>query len=191
MSTLINILGEAKLAALLVVLGAVGILVLVVLALRRYRDINRTASRLVELAVGGRADEARILARNASSELAPLLDALVGDVSPPRARPMTKDVISAVLVLVPGMMLALYGLLAQGEEVAYRTSLASTLLLGAALLMPISAAAAAAIISLGGHAGRMVRGSCVTLLARNVKQSVDTDTSEAQRRAAARDPRGD
>ena len=50
---------------------------------------------------------------------------------------------------------------------------AAALLLGLVILLPLSFAGAFAILILGRHAGRLVRGSCVTLLARSVKASIE------------------
>lgn len=159
---------------------------------RRARATTTTVTRLVDLALGGRADEARIQARNASAELGPVLDALGGELAPPRRRPYWRDAVAAALTPLPLVILSVFaftGLRSAGPD---RVELASAVLIALGILLPICAAGAFAIIAVARHTDRSMRGSCVTLLARNVKGAVDAEVADALRRGAnLRDPRGD
>ncbi len=69
---------------------------------------------------------------------------------------------------------------------------ATPLLFGFAVLIPLTFAAGFTILSIGRHSTRLLRGSYVTLLARNVKIALEAEIAEALRRGpGVRDPRGD
>src|SRR5947199_4851202 len=102
---------EASAALVIVGLGVLGIIALTAIAFLRAQSSQRTANKLVELALDGRADEARILARNASRDLAALLDALAGDLtSPRRAASTLRDLALVVPVAAPALVLGFYWL---------------------------------------------------------------------------------
>jgi hypothetical protein len=163
-----------------------------VFAFVRHRSTSQTVTKLVDLALGGRADEARIQARNATREIAPLLDALGGDLSPPRSRSPAREVFLSVLVAAPPVTLCIYALSAIAAQVPHRASVAASFLVGLAILAPLSIASVLGVIGVGRQTTRAIRGSCVTLLARHVKTAVDSEIAEALRRGnPVRDPRGE
>lgn len=160
-------------------------------AARRSRSLTVTANRLVYLALDGRADEARILARRESRELRPVLDALGGEISAPSARPLLLDAACLVGISVLPLLTFLVGLGAMApDHGAERVTSAASLLAALAVLLPATAAAAAAVVELSRRAARAVRGATITLLARSVKATVDAELAEALKRGSLRDPRG-
>jgi hypothetical protein len=173
------------LAALLVMIG------LVVLHLMRSERIVRAAEDLLQLAQEGRADEARIRARRAGKPMQPVLDALAGEVIRPPRRSMLHDSPWVLLLAAPAMAFGIYTLSMLRVESESRVPVATVLLLGTAVLLPIAFAAAIAMFEISRRASRSVRGTCITLLAQNVKSSVDLDRKDALRRGTKKDPRGD
>lgn len=185
-----NLISEAGPVFAIVVLGVIGFIALIGVSVVRYRAIARAANKLVELALGGRADQARIYARNATQDLNPLLDALGGQLSRPRHRSLFRDLLMLLALPIPTVLLAIYGLSRIRGTADHKVGATAALMYGLAVLVPLSFAAAFGLIGIGRHARRLVRGSCVTLLARNVRAAVDTDVAEALRRGpATRDPR--
>jgi hypothetical protein len=185
-------MAEASGALLIVGLGVLGIVVLTALAFLRAQELQRIANKLVELALSGRADEARILARNATRDITSLLDALGGDLTAPKRPSPFRDLALVLPIATPAIALAFYCISKIHGGAEGRVAGASSTLVGFAILIPVSFAAAFAIIAIGRHSARLVRGSYVTLLARNVKTTLDAEVAEALRRGPAqRDPRGD
>jgi hypothetical protein len=165
----------------------------VVVSVRRSRRLSDKATRLLYLALEGRADEARIQARGESRELRPVLDALGGELTPPSTRPLVLDAaaIAAILVFPAGLVLYGLGVLMRAEA-ASKVPAATALLIGIAVLLPLTLASAATVLEMSRRSARTIRGACVTLLAKSVKKSVDAELSEALRRGAnIRDPRGE
>ncbi len=161
-------------------------------AFRGHR-LARRAAQVVFLALDGRADEARIQARGERGGLAPLVEALGGELAAPTARPLWRDAAAlASLCVFPALLLA-RGLAAlDAGAPADRIAAASALLGWGALLLPLIGGASLAVVELGRASARAIRGSCVSLLARSVRAAVDAELNQAQRRALrARDPRGD
>jgi hypothetical protein len=178
--------------AAIVLIGVAASLLAVLLATLRYRSTSQTATKLVDLALTGRADEARIQARNATRDIAPLLDALGGELAPPKVRLPVREMFFAGVVLLVPIALCVYAITALDGDDANRAQLASAFLIGLAVLAPLSIAAAFAVIGLARQTTRAIRGSSVTLLARQVKSTVDAENAEALRRGnPARDPRGE
>lgn len=176
----------------IVTAGILASIVGVAFAFSRHRAASQTATKLVDLALGGRADEARIQARNATREISPLLDALGGELTAPKRRTPTRELLLAILLALPPIALTTYAFSAVSEDSGSKRAIATSFLVGFALLTPISLAAIAGIINLGRETSRAIRGSCITLLARQVKNAVDAETAEALRRGTTtRDPRGD
>lgn len=150
---------------------------------------QRKANRLVELALGGRIEEARIAARKASRDVAAVLAALIDEPKPPQRTSLSKPVGFVLLSLVPALIVAFK---AGGQLRNAPIHSANTLILVVGLLLPVLAWGALMIVALHRHAARMVRGSYITLLARNVKTVVEAEMVEAIRRSGPiRDPRGD
>ncbi len=161
-------------------------------AFSRHRSASQTATKLVDLALGGRADEARIQARNATREISPILDALGGDLSAPKRRTPSRELLLALALAIPPFALTAYAFSAVSEDSGPKRAIATAFLVGFAILAPLSLAAIAAIINLGRETSRAIRGSCITLLARQVKNAVDLEVADALRRGSTtRDPRGD
>ncbi|MCK6551494.1 hypothetical protein L6R52_37000 [Myxococcota bacterium] len=172
--------------------GALGMIAAAVAVAVRQRKLNDTATRLVELALGGRADEARIQARNESSELAPVLEALGGELAAPKTKlPLITWIVLAVIPL-PTLALALYARQLVGAVDASSLALVSSVLQGVAILAPVSITVAYTVVAVARAGQRSIRGACVTLLAKNVKAAVDAEVAEALRRGTnLRDPRGE
>ncbi len=187
-----NFFGHAMTVALvfasLVAMGAVTFL-----SFRRSRRLSDKATRLLYLALDGRADEARIQARQESRELRPVLDALGGEVTPVSTRPLIQDALAVVALAVLPLVLVAYGFGVLIDPAGDKKIEASTaLLLGIALLLPVGVAAVATILEMSRRSARDIRGACITLLARSVKTTVENERSEALRRGAnVRDPRGE
>ncbi|MEQ9501130.1 MAG: hypothetical protein RIT81_29955 [Deltaproteobacteria bacterium] len=160
---------------------------------RRSRRLSDKATHLLYLALDGRADEARIQARQESRELRPVLDALGGEATPISARPLIQDAVAvAALTVLPMVMIAYgFGVLTDPES-AKKIEASTALLVGIAVLIPIGVAAIVTILEMSRRSARDIRGACITLLARSVKTVVETERSEALRRGAnVRDPRGE
>ena len=191
MTPLIDSLLLAPYSLVLLLAGLLLIIGFVVLHLMRTERVVQVAEDLLQLAQQGRADEARIRARKAGKSMQPVLDALAGDVGPPPRRSMLRDSPWVLLIAGPVMAFVLYNLtqLREGGEV--RVHVATVLLLGTAILLPTGFAASIAVFEISRRASRSVRGTCITLLAENVKGSVDVDRKDALRRGAKKDPRGD
>lgn len=185
------LLGSGTVAA--IVLAGVVINVFAVLfAWMRHRSTSATATKLVDLALSGRADEARIQARNATREIAPLLDALGGDLTTPQPRKPTRELGLSLLVVVAPATLCIYAFSSIAAHVPERTVTAASFMIGLALLAPLSVAAMLGVIGVGRQTTRNLRGSCITVLARQVKTAVDAEIADALRRGnPIRDPRGE
>src|SRR5690242_18294836 len=100
---------ETNAALVIIALGVAGIVALTAIAVLRAQATQRTANKLVELALGGRADEARILARNATSDVSSLLDALAGELSRPKRVSHIKDVLLLGPIVLPLLILGVHG----------------------------------------------------------------------------------
>jgi hypothetical protein len=192
LSRLIDMMLGSGAVSAIVILGLLMNIAAVVFAVLRYRSTSQTVTKLVDLALGGRADEARIQARNATREIGPLLDALGGELAPPRRRTPTREVLLIALLALFPIALCGYAMSVVGAQVPHRAAVATSFLIGLAILTPLSIAAVLGIIGVGRQTSRAIRGSCVTLLARQVKNAVDAETADALRRGnPVRDPRGE
>lgn len=183
----------ATTATVILLVGILGILGVLALSIHRYRSTEETSRRLVELALSGRPDEARIRARNSTAELEPILDALGGELTSPRRRSVLKDMFLLALLTIPAGVLGLYSWSAIRRSTENTVEVSSVLLTGFAVLLPLSAGVGLTIVGLGRQTWRLVRGSCITLLARSVRTAVESEISEHLRRGpnSIRDPRGD
>ena len=191
MTPLIDSVLHAPASLVLLLAGLLVIIGFVVLHLMRTERIVHVADDLLELAQEGRADEARIRARKAGKTMQPVLDALAGEVVPPPRRSMMRDSPWLLLIAAPVMAFVLYNLVQLREAGEARVHVATVLLVGTAILLPASFAAAIAIFEISRRASRSVRGTCITLLAENVKGSVDVDRKDALRKGTKKDPRGE
>ena len=191
MTSLIDSILQAPLSMALLAAGLAVIGAIVLLHNMRTEKIVRVADDLLQLALEGRADEARIRARRAGKTMQPVLDALGGDVLPPPRRAMLRDSPWLALIAAPVMAFVLYSLAELRVSGETRIHVATALLFGTAILLPAAFAAAIAVFEISRRASRSVRGTCITLLAQNVKGSVDFDRKDALRRGAKKDPRGE
>src|SRR5262245_6709044 len=133
----------------LVAIGLLTNVLAVVFAFMRHRATSETVTKLVDLALGGRADEARIQARNATREISPLLDALGGDLSPPRPRSPAREIILAIGIAVWPLTLCIYALSAINTPAPHRAAIAASFLVGLAILAPLSIAAMLGVVGVG------------------------------------------
>lgn len=180
--------------ALVLVLAGLGLAIGTVAwaAIRGHRTTS-TAARLAYVALDGRPEEARVEARQAGAHMKPLLEALSGALVSPRARPWLGDAAVMAVVHVPLVLLSLYGWSQLTAEAAdARIGGATAVFQGVAVLWPAAAAASIAVVVLARHTARALRGTCVTLIAKSVRQQVDADLADQLRRGGVpRDPRGE
>ncbi len=191
MAPLIDSILMAPLSLVLLVGGILVTIGFVVLHALRTDRIVRIADDLLELALEGRADEARIRARKAGRTMQPVLDALGGEVIPPPRRSMLRDSPWLILIAAPVLAFVLYNLAELRTSGVARIHLATVLLFGTAILLPTAFASAIAVFEISRRASRSIRGACITLLAQNVKSSIDVDRKDAVRRGVKKDPRSD
>lgn len=191
MTALVDSILEAPLSLALLVAALLVIIGIVVVHGIRTDRIVRVAEDLMQLALEGRADEARIRARKAGKTMQPVLDALGGEVIPPPRRSMLRDSPWLVLIAAPVLAFVLHSSSVVRSDVEGRIHVITTLLTGVAILVPAAFAAAIAVFEISRRASRSVRGTCITLLAQNVKSAVDLDRMDALRRGAKKDPRGE
>lgn len=186
------VLGHPASVALVVAsLAAMGVITF--FSIRRSRRLSDKATRLLYLALDGRADEARIQARSESRELRPVLDALGGELAPISARPIVQDALAiAAIAILPAVLVvyALNVLVDVGSSV--KVEAGTALMVGIAILLPLAMAAVTTILEMSRRSARDIRGACITLLSKSVKTTIDNERSEALRRGAnIRDPRGE
>lgn len=181
------------LALVLVALGLATALGAVIFVAARGRKLADTAAQLAYVAMDGRPEEARVEARQGGRRLAPILDALSSDPTPPGTRPWLLEAAAVAALFVPPVLLVLYGWGSlHTAEPAARPGAAAALFIGLAVLLPTTLSSAALVVLLGRRSARLVRGSCVSLIARGVRATVDAETAEALRRGQGpRDPRGE
>ncbi|MBK6687364.1 MAG: hypothetical protein IPG45_23035 [Deltaproteobacteria bacterium] len=194
MSPLLQLLLAAKLSLLLIAGWTFGALLAVLLAARRSQSLQAQSSRLLLLALEGKADQARIQARNGGRALAPLLEALGGELAVPSPRPLLQDLGWIVLLSLGPIGLLIRGLSQLlARDGGDKTPSATALLVGLSILLPVTTLASVAIVQLSRKTARAMRGHCISLLAKSVKIAVEAETAEALRRGAnppTRDPRG-
>ncbi len=172
--------------ALVVTLGVVA------WSARKNRRYEKRINELVELARVGRAEQARIQARNGGRELAPLLSALSGDLTLPSARAWGDELLAIGATLIAPVLFLSHAFLMLRAQAETRVATAAALLFGLAILAPVGVLAAWLILELERRAYRTLRGACVTLMAKSAKASVDAEVADALRRGLiTRDPRGE
>lgn len=191
MTALIHSVLSATVPMVLLGVGLLAIAGIVVWHARRTNRIVELADELLNLAMDGRADEARIRARRSGRAVRSVLNVLGGDVEPPHRRGMLEDTPWVLLVALPVLTFVTYSLLTLGGEGETRIQAATALLFGTSLLLPAAFAASISIFEISRRATRAVRGTCISLLAQNVKAAVDVERKEAIRRGPQKDPRGE
>jgi hypothetical protein len=166
----------SKAVTTLVAAGLAVMAIAVFISVLTYRSQRVALVRLVELALEGQQHEARIRARKSGRAVAPLLAVLSGEPVPPPSRSVLGDVSLATICFLPAMALPIYGAAAiepgQGPDVL---ALASALMLGLVLMLPISSACAVLVIHLGAETSRAVRSACVKLLAERAREVVSAE----------------
>ncbi|MEM7676717.1 MAG: hypothetical protein AAF449_12010 [Myxococcota bacterium] len=175
---------------ILVVAGALAAAVAVLLSLWNLIRLDQQADHLLSLATAGRADEARIQARQGAKDLEPMRVALRGVLSPPSTRPIIRDLVAIIIVLAFPVLTVIAGWQASISPVAAERVIGvSASFTALAILLPITIIASALVITLGRRRARAIRGAAVQLLSRTVKATVDAEFAEALRRGNLRDPR--
>ncbi len=160
----------AWIPTLLVLVGILVVFRALVVAHRRKVSAEETALRLLRLAETGRADEARIEARNSGRVMAPVLRALGGGLSLPTHRPLLRDLTEIGALVLPIVALVGYGLVSgAAADPDERVAVAIVLFLGLGLLLPLVLGTATGVVMLSRSAGRFVRGVCIRLVARRVE----------------------
>jgi hypothetical protein len=179
-SPLIQLLLAAK-GSLLVIAGGVFVAILaVLLAFRRSQAIEAQSTRLLVLALEGKADQARIQARTAGAEAAPLLAALGGEMQGPSLNRLLRDLGWVAMLNVWPAALVIHSLSQLSRrDGGDKTAIAAALLVGLAVLLPIATFASATIVQLSRSTARSMRGHCISLLAKSVK--VDGDSGKDAR----------
>ncbi len=176
----------------ILVVGLFMMFMTVITMFRRGRRLESKALHFLELALDGRADEARIQARTESRELSVVLGALGGELASPGQRSLLRDLPPLVLICAPPLLFAVHAFYGISSSAApEKIQMVRALLIGTALFLPAIFASFIAIIESSRSAARGIRGTCIKLLARSVKHSIETDLSEALRRGKVRDPRGE
>ena len=185
------LLGQPAILTLLVV-GVAASVAVVALAVRGVRRLDDESAKLVALARSGRADEARIQARQGPRDMAPILAALGGELATPSPRPFVRDLVAALGVSIfPILVMVAAWQSAALANAAERVAGISASFLALSILLPVTFAAATLVITFGRRGARVVRGAAVQLLSRSVKIAVDAELSETLRRGGHRDPRGE
>ncbi len=183
----------AEPAMLALVVAGVGFaLVVVLLAARAQQRLDEQSQLLLGLALTGRADEARIQARQNPRDLGPMLSALGGRLTPPSPRPVARDLVAVIGVSTFPLLAVVGGWQASlSPSAGARVTGIAASFAAFAVLLPTAVAATTLVISLGRRAARVVRGAAVQLLARGVKAAVDAELLDNLRRRSSRDPRGE
>ena len=177
----------------LALLSLVSAVVLVATGGLRQRRLLETANRLSYTAMDGRPEEARVEARTAGRGLAPLLDALGGELTPPQRRPWLIDAGTIVVLHVPVLLLLGYGAGAvRGADIDARLPAIAALFVGLAIAWPVALIGAAVVVVQARRSARALRATCIGLIAKTVKSAVDAELAEQRRRGGGiRDPRGE
>lgn len=158
----------------------------------RHRRLRETANRLAFTALDGRPEEARVEARNGGRRLAPLLDALAGELTPPQRRAWLSDAVTIVALHLPVLLLVGYGASAvRTSDVEARLPAAAALFVGLAVAWPVALVGSTVIVAQARKSARALRATCISLIAKTVKTKVDAELSENLRRGGLRDPRGE
>lgn len=159
----------------------------------RHRRLRETANRLAFTAMDGRPEEARVEARTAGRQLAPLLDALGGELTPPQRRPWLIDAVTVVALHLPVLLLVAYGVSAvRTADIDARLPAAAGLFVGLAVAWPVALLGSTVVVMQARRSARALRGTCIGLIAKSVKSAVDAELAEQLRRGGGvKDPRGE
>ncbi len=183
--------GQPALMAL-VIIGVIVSVSAVLLAVRAVRQLTAQSGRLLSLARAGRADEARIHARQGSRDLAPILDALGGHLTAPAPRPLVRDLVAVAAVCTfPALAAAASWQASLRSDPGERIAGLTASFVALAILLPTALTASTLVFTFGRRGARVVRAAAVQLLTKTVRSHADIELSEAARRSEPRDPRGD
>ena len=173
--------------------GCVTSVLAIILCGRQHRQAAKTAGQLIYLALEGSPEKARVQARTAGRAMQPILRALNGELSPPSTRPYLQDFIwFAIIYTAPALLLVHTWQTLNQATGSMRLAGGLALFLGLAILVPLSLSASLFIVIGARRSARIVRGHCITMVARHVKGVVDAELSDALRRGThPRDPRGE
>ena len=186
-----TLLSQPALLALVIV-GLTVSISAVLLSMRAVHQLTVQSGRLLGLARNGRADEARIQARQSTHDLAPLLAAFGGEVVRPPVRPVIRDVVAVAAVSTfPALATVACWQASLQTNAGDRITGLSAGFIALAILLPSATISAALILGFGRRGARVVRGAAVQLLANSVRMDVESDPAEVARRNRARDQRGD
>lgn len=176
----------------LTALGFVVAVAVMVAQAARAKRLRETINRLAFTALDGRPEEARVEARSGGRHLAPLLEALGGKLAPPQRRPWVQDALAIAILHLPLLVLLAYGAGAvRAASVQARLPAASSLFAGVAVAWPVALASSAVVVLLARRSARAMRATCISLIAKSVKNQVDAELAETLRRGGLRDPRGE
>lgn len=156
--------------------GLLGQVVLVVSALRWAKRDTASAEAIERLAADGELQRARIRAREASRDLAPLLATLSGEAFPSLTPHPQPSVWALIIVSAPTAVLVAGSFVPPSAETALALSA------GAAVLLPGNLLAARIALLVRRRSGREIRRACVSLLEDNARAEVERTRSAALRR---------
>lgn len=186
-----KLLLEPQSILLLVAVAVLIALVAVVFVLRRHRRMGHLAAELLDLAERGRADEARIKARKAGSELSYLLVVLGGYEEPaPSARRFFRDWYYFLMIAMPVVAVTILVVATRAQQALSPASIAS-LIAATAIALPVTFFAALVALEVSARTTRELRGPAVTLLSQNVVEAAKRERADRIRSLQrSRDPRG-
>ncbi len=164
--------------------GIVLIVVALVLALLHHRRLIDTVDRIVQLAVGGHTQEARVLARASGGWAAPLVAALGGERPEGRSFAIGLDTVCAgiaLLAIAQGAVTAI--LMRKMTPEAGMAEDIGALLASMVVVTPLALIAVATIVRVGSAGRRRVRTAGVEVI---VKQLAPAPGSTRPRKDAAR-----
>ena len=187
-----EVLADQPVILVLVIVGLGFAGATIVWSARAMQKLAQQSHQLLALARAGRADEARIQARQNPRDLGPMLGALGGQLQPPSPRPLVRDLIGVVGVSIFPALAVLAGWQASLiEDPAARIGGLSASFAALAILLPTAMAATTLVISMGRRGARIVRGAAVQLLARSLRAGVDIEAPDSLRRGIGRTSRGE
>lgn len=183
--------GQPALLAL-VVIGIIVAISATLLSVRGLHRLTAQSGRLLSLARAGRADEARIQARQGARDLAPILAALGGHLTAPGPRPLVRDLVAVAAVCAfPALVVAASWQASMRSDPGDRIAGLTASFIALAILLPTALTASTLVVTLGRRGARVVRAAAIQLLTKTVKAHADMELAEAARRSEPRDPRGD
>ena len=157
------------------VFGAALQLVTALLAARAARRDAEMAEELRRLAEEGHPQRARILAREASATLAPMLAALSGDVESAPTPPRRTLIAAGAMALPAGLLVGAIFL-----PLPPLTRLAAAA--AASALVPFALVTGRCVVIFHGYCQRRVRAACASLLEDNARAELERERAAAFRR---------